>query len=71
VLRTSASTSSAARDSTASANFSSAFCRSAGVASRHDSKAVVAAAIARSTSRSEETGDWAKTSPVQGSTRSL
>lgn len=70
VLRTSASTRSAARASTASASLSRAFCRSAGVVSRHVSNAVAAARIAASTSAALETGAWAKTSPVHGSMRS-
>jgi hypothetical protein len=56
VFRTSASTSSSVRASTASANRSSASCRSLGVVSRHFSNAAAAARIVRSTSASPDTG---------------
>ena len=58
------------RASSASANFRSILCRSLGVVSRHESKAVLAAAYARSTSSAEDTGAEANTSPVAGLTRS-
>ena len=66
----SAATNSSARASIASANFSSARCRSDGVVSRHVSNAVDAADIAASTSAAPETGAVANTSPVVGSIRS-
>ena len=71
VFSLSAATSSSARASIASAIRSSAFCRSLGVLSRQPSKAAAAADIAASTSSADETGAWAKTSPVLGSTRSV
>ena len=71
VLATSAATSSSPRDSNASAILFSAFCRSAGVASRQPSNAASAARTALSTSAAEDTGADAKTWPVVGSTRSL
>ena len=61
---------SSARSSIASANFSSARCRSEGVVSRQVSKAEAAAAYAASTSACTDTGADPKTWPVVGSIRS-
>ena len=66
----STATNSSARDSSASAILSRARCRSDGVVSRHDSKAVAAAPIAASTSAAPETGAVANVRPVVGSIRS-
>ena len=62
---------SSARFSTASAKRSIARLRSAGVASRHVSKAVAATFSASSTSAARDTGAWVYVSPVLGSTTSL
>ena len=70
VFSDSTRTNSSARDSSASAIFSSAFCRSAGVVSPQDSKAASAARIARSTSSAFDAAAAAYTSPVAGLTRS-
>ncbi len=71
VLRHSASVSSADRASMASANFSRARERSAGVVSRHVSNASLAARSASSTSAAELTGAEAYDSAVLGSITSL
>ena len=71
VLRHSASVSSADRASMASANFSRARERSAGVVSRQVSNASRAARSASSTSAAELTGAEAYDSPVLGSITSL
>ena len=55
----SALTNSSARSSSASAIFSSAFCRSAGVVSPQASKALAAAAYAASMSSAPDIGAWA------------
>src|SRR5829696_3843760 len=70
VFSDSARTSSSARSSMASASLSRASCRSLGVESRHDSKALSATSNARSTSVPPETGASAKASPVAGLMRS-
>jgi len=57
--------------SMASANFSSAWLRSAGVVSRHDSNAAAAACSAASTSAGPDIGAWTYASPVLGSTTAL
>ena len=62
----SALTNSSARDSIASAILSRARLRSAGVVSRHPSKAAAAEDTAASTSVSPDTGAVANTSPVLG-----
>ena len=64
-------TKSSARASMASANFSRAVWRSPGVVSPHVSKAVAAAAYARSTSAWVLTGALATTVAVEGSTMSV
>ncbi len=66
VFRDSALTNSSARDSIASAIRSRARLRSAGVLSRHPSKAAAAEDTAASTSVSPDTGAVANTSPVLG-----
>jgi len=71
VLRHSAATISSARACTASAIRSSARLRSAGVASRQPSNAPAAAARAAPTSAAPDTGAWAYSSPVLGSTTAL
>jgi len=63
-------TNSADLASSASAIFSRAICRSAGVVSPQDSKAVAAACMARSTSSAPDAAAWAYTSPVAGFTTS-
>src|SRR5690242_16791764 len=67
-LRASSSAISSPWDSSASASFSIAAARSAGVVDPHASKAFVAAATARSTSSCDERGDSARVSPVAGLT---
>ncbi len=62
----SAAMTSSARSSIASANFSSARCRSDGVLSRHDSNALLAAAYAASTSSWADSGAVPNTSPEVG-----
>ena len=70
VFSDSARTKSSARSSIASAILSRASCLSAGVVSRHVSKALSATSKALSTSAPLETGASAKTSPVDGLMRS-
>lgn len=71
VFSTSAAISSSARSSKASAIFSRAFWRSAGVVSRQPGKASAAAAIAASTSACPDSGAVAYASPVAGLTTSV
>ena len=71
VFLVSASVISSARFSTASANFSMARLRSAGVLSRQVSNAAAAAWRASSTSAALDTGACAYASPVLGSITSL
>ncbi len=70
VFSHSTSTSSSARASMASAIRNRARLRSDGVVSRHPSKARCATVNASSTSATPESGMVAKTSPVEGFTRS-